>query len=86
MLDALAKTVVDDMRAQHKKRGRLEGESRDGWLVVMCMKQKFWERRWRARVPERFHERRKRPAQDRQVGRSLRLVLGEPDEQTCNEW
>ena len=34
MLDALAKTVVDDMRAQNKKRGRLEGESRDGWLVV----------------------------------------------------
>ncbi|MBN1450883.1 MAG: ribosome silencing factor [Anaerolineales bacterium] len=34
MLDALAKTVVDDMRAQHKKRGRLEGEARDGWLVV----------------------------------------------------
>jgi ribosome-associated protein len=34
MLDALAKTVVDEMRAQHKKRGRLEGEARDGWLVV----------------------------------------------------
>ena len=34
MLDALAKTVVDDMRGQHKKKGRLEGESRDGWLVV----------------------------------------------------
>jgi ribosome-associated protein len=34
MLDALAKTVVDDMRAQHKKKGRLEGESHDGWLVV----------------------------------------------------
>jgi ribosome-associated protein len=34
MLDALAKTVVDDMRTQHKKKGRLEGEARDGWLVV----------------------------------------------------
>jgi ribosome-associated protein len=34
MLDALAKTVLDDMRAQHKKKGRLEGEARDGWLVV----------------------------------------------------
>jgi ribosome-associated protein len=34
MLDALAKAVLDDMRAQHKKKGRLEGEPRDGWLVV----------------------------------------------------
>jgi ribosome-associated protein len=34
MLDALAKTVVDEIRAQHKKKGRVEGESRDGWLVV----------------------------------------------------
>jgi len=34
MLDALAKTVVDEMRTQHKKKGRLEGEARDGWLVV----------------------------------------------------
>ena len=34
MLDALAKTVVGEMRAQYKKKGRLEGESRDGWLVV----------------------------------------------------
>jgi len=34
MLDALAKTVVDDMRAQHKKKSRIEGEARDGWLVV----------------------------------------------------
>jgi ribosome-associated protein len=34
MLDALAKTVMDGMREEHKKRGRLEGEARDGWLVV----------------------------------------------------
>ena len=34
MLDSLAKAVVDDMRAQHKKRGRKEGEAREGWLVV----------------------------------------------------
>jgi ribosome-associated protein len=34
MLDALAKAVVDDLRAQYKKKGRLEGEARDGWLVV----------------------------------------------------
>ena len=34
MLDALAKAVVDDMRSQHKKKGRVEGEARDGWLVV----------------------------------------------------
>ncbi len=34
MLDALAKTVLDDMREQHKKKGRMEGEARDGWLVV----------------------------------------------------
>lgn len=34
MLDALAKAVIDGMRSQHKKKGRLEGEARDGWLVV----------------------------------------------------
>lgn len=34
MLDALADTVVDDIRGQHKKRGRVEGQARDGWLVV----------------------------------------------------
>ncbi len=34
MLDALAKAVLDDMREQHKKKGRMEGEARDGWLVV----------------------------------------------------
>ena len=34
MLDALADTVVDSMRKQYKKKGRKEGEARDGWLVV----------------------------------------------------
>ena len=34
MLNALAKTVVDDMREQHKKKGRMEGEARGGWLIV----------------------------------------------------
>ncbi len=34
MLDALAKTVNEQMRSQYKKKGRVEGESRDGWLVV----------------------------------------------------
>jgi len=34
MLDALADTVLESMRMQHKKKGRKEGEARDGWLVV----------------------------------------------------
>jgi ribosome-associated protein len=34
MLDALAETVLESMRAQHKKKGRKEGEARDGWLLV----------------------------------------------------
>jgi ribosome-associated protein len=34
MLVALADTVLDSMRGQHKKKGRKEGEARDGWLVV----------------------------------------------------
>ena len=34
MLDALAKAVEEVIRQKHKKKGRIEGESRDGWLVV----------------------------------------------------
>lgn len=34
MLDALADTVLDSMRNQHKKKGRKEGEAHEGWLVV----------------------------------------------------
>lgn len=34
MLDALADAALDTMRKQYKKKGRKEGEARDGWLVV----------------------------------------------------
>lgn len=34
MLDALADTVLESTRKEHKKKGRKEGEARDGWLVV----------------------------------------------------
>ena len=34
MLDSLADSVIDDVKLQHKKKGRKEGLARDGWLVV----------------------------------------------------
>ena len=34
MLDSLADSVVDSMRKDHKKKGRKEGQARDGWLIV----------------------------------------------------
>jgi len=34
MLDALADAVLDSAHKQYKKKGRKEGEARDGWLVV----------------------------------------------------
>ena len=34
MLNALADTVLESTRIQHKKKGRKEGEAHDGWLVV----------------------------------------------------
>ena len=34
MLDALADSVLDHTRAQHKKKGRREGEAHEGWLVI----------------------------------------------------
>jgi ribosome-associated protein len=34
MLNALAEAVLESTRVQHKKKGRKEGEARDGWLVV----------------------------------------------------
>jgi ribosome-associated protein len=34
MLDALANVVIDDMRTKHHKRGKKQGLSRDGWVVV----------------------------------------------------
>jgi ribosome-associated protein len=34
MLDALAKGVLDATKAYYKKKSRIEGESREGWLVM----------------------------------------------------
>ena len=34
MLDALARSVLEATKKDHKKRGRVEGESREGWLVL----------------------------------------------------
>jgi ribosome-associated protein len=34
MLDALAKSVQETVREKHKRKGRIEGQSRDGWMVV----------------------------------------------------
>jgi ribosome-associated protein len=34
MLDALANATLDDMRKKHKKKGKKQGNSRDGWVVV----------------------------------------------------
>ena len=34
MLDALAKSVQDAMREKHQRKGRIEGQPHDGWLVV----------------------------------------------------
>jgi len=34
MLNALADTLLRDMRKSFKKKGRKEGEAHDGWLIV----------------------------------------------------
>ena len=34
MLDALAKGVLEATRKDHKKKGRVEGQSHEGWLVL----------------------------------------------------
>ncbi|MEO8356873.1 MAG: ribosome silencing factor [Chloroflexota bacterium] len=34
MLDALAKGVLEATKMDHKKRGRVEGQPQDGWLVL----------------------------------------------------
>ena len=34
MLDALAKSVQEAIREKHKRKGRIEGQPRDGWMVV----------------------------------------------------
>jgi ribosome-associated protein len=34
MLDALAETAVETVRKLHRKHGRTQGESREGWIIV----------------------------------------------------
>ncbi len=34
MLDALADATLESVRASHRKKGRKQGEARDGWVVV----------------------------------------------------
>lgn len=34
MLDALAEATLEGVRKQHRKHGRKQGESREGWVVV----------------------------------------------------
>jgi ribosome-associated protein len=34
MLDALANAAMDDIRKKHKKKGKKQGNSHDGWVVV----------------------------------------------------
>lgn len=34
MLDALAKAAMEEARKKHRTKGRLEGNSRDGWLLL----------------------------------------------------
>jgi ribosome-associated protein len=34
MLDALAEGTMETVRKLHRKRGRKEGESREGWVIV----------------------------------------------------
>jgi len=34
MLNALADTLLKDMRKEFKKKGHKEGEAREGWLIV----------------------------------------------------
>lgn len=34
MLDALAEAALESVRTRHRKRGKRQGEARDGWVVV----------------------------------------------------
>jgi len=34
MIDALANATLDDVRKNHRKKGKKQGNSRDGWVVV----------------------------------------------------
>ncbi len=34
MIDALAKSVIEDIRARHRKKGKKQGFARNGWVIV----------------------------------------------------
>ena len=34
MLDALAEAVLDGIHKQHRKKGQIEGQAREGWLLI----------------------------------------------------
>ncbi len=34
MLDALADATLEDIRKKHRKKGRREGDARDGWVLL----------------------------------------------------
>jgi ribosome-associated protein len=34
MLDALAKGVLEAIKQEHKKKGRIEGQAEEGWLLL----------------------------------------------------
>lgn len=34
MIDALAKATIEDIRTAYKKKGKLQGFARDGWVIV----------------------------------------------------
>ncbi|MBI5352109.1 MAG: ribosome silencing factor [Chloroflexi bacterium] len=34
MVDALANATIEDIRVKHKKKGKKQGLSRDGWVIV----------------------------------------------------
>ena len=34
MIDALANATVDDIRKKHRRKGKKQGNARDGWVVV----------------------------------------------------
>jgi len=34
MIDALANATVDEIRKKHRKKGKKQGNARDGWVVV----------------------------------------------------
>lgn len=34
MIDALANSVLDDIRIKHQKKGKKQGLARDGWVIA----------------------------------------------------